>query len=140
MLPPSRVRGAMRWRSYRRYTDGPGHFHRAGWPAGPWGTVSKIERDAAIQRFEYTCEAVWKAGQAFLRHHEGLDIGSPKGVIRAFLQIHGIEEADAQLAMAMIDDRNLAVHTYNESLADAMCQRLEQYAQLMEKWIGSMRV
>lgn len=27
--------------------------------------VSKIERDAAIQRFEYTSEAVWKAGQAF---------------------------------------------------------------------------
>ncbi len=102
--------------------------------------VSKIERDAAIQRFEYTCEAAWKAGQAFLRHHEGLDIGSPQGVIRAFLQIHGIEEADAQLAMAMIDDHNLAVHTYNESLADATYQRLEQYAQLMEKWIGSMRV
>lgn len=27
---------------------------------------SKIERDAAIQRFEYTCEAVWKAAQRYL--------------------------------------------------------------------------
>ncbi len=68
--------------------------------------VSKIERDAAIQRFEYTSEAVWKAGQAFLREHEGLDRGSPKGVIRAFLQVSKFEEADAQLAMDMIDDRN----------------------------------
>lgn len=99
---------------------------------------SKIERDAAIQRFEYTCEAVWKAGQAYLRHHEGLDVGSPKGVVRAFLQVGKLEETDAQLAMDMIDDRNVAVHTYNEALADAMYQRLERYAHLMAKWIGAM--
>lgn len=102
--------------------------------------VSKIERDAAIQRFEYTSEAVWKAGQAFLREYEGLDRGSPKGVIRAFLQVGKFEEADAQLAMDMIDDRNLTVHTYNEALADAMYQRLERYAQLMRKWIGAMKI
>jgi hypothetical protein len=40
----------------------------------------------------------------------------------------------------MIDDRNLAVHTYNEALADAMYQRLENYAQLMGKWIGAMKI
>ena len=36
-----------------------------------------VERDAAIQRFEYTFEAAWKAGNAFLREIEGLEIGSP---------------------------------------------------------------
>ena len=41
-----------------------------------------IVRDAAIQRFEYTFEAVWKTGQEFLRRQEGLDVGSPKGVLR----------------------------------------------------------
>ncbi|MBW1863263.1 MAG: nucleotidyltransferase substrate binding protein [Deltaproteobacteria bacterium] len=46
-----------------------------------------VERDAAIQRFEYTFEAVWKAGKAFLREIEGLEIGAPKGVIRGFLQV-----------------------------------------------------
>lgn len=75
-----------------------------------------------------------------MREYEGLDRGSPKGVIRAFLQVGKFEEADAQLAMDMIDDRNLAVHTYNEALADAMYQRLERYAQLMRKWIGAMKI
>lgn len=28
---------------------------------------SRVERDAAIQRFEYTCEAVWKAAQRYLQ-------------------------------------------------------------------------
>jgi len=46
-----------------------------------------VERDAAIQRFEYTFEALWKAGKTFLRDIEGLEIGSPKGVIRGFLQV-----------------------------------------------------
>ncbi|MDY7036481.1 MAG: nucleotidyltransferase substrate binding protein [Thermodesulfobacteriota bacterium] len=41
--------------------------------------VSVITRDAAIQRFEYTFEAVWKAGKLCLKVIEGLDIGSPKG-------------------------------------------------------------
>lgn len=33
---------------------------------------SPVERDAAIQRFEYTFEAFWKALQAYLREKEGL--------------------------------------------------------------------
>ena len=41
-----------------------------------------VERYAVIQRFEYTFEALWKAGKLFLREIEGLEIGSPKSVIR----------------------------------------------------------
>jgi len=44
--------------------------------------ASDIVRDAAIQRFEYTFEAVWQAMQLFLREEEGFEIGSPKGAIR----------------------------------------------------------
>ncbi len=90
--------------------------------------VSKIERDAAIQRFEYTCEAMWKAGQAYLRQHEGLEQGSPKGVIRTLAQLVKLTESEAHLGMAMIDDRNLTVHTYSEALANSMYARLEGYA------------
>ena len=35
--------------------------------------LSVVERDAALQRFEYTFEAVWKAVQLYLREIEGLD-------------------------------------------------------------------
>ena len=44
---------------------------------------SVIERDAAIMRFAYTFEAVWKAAQLYLYEHEGLEVGSPKQSIRA---------------------------------------------------------
>ena len=42
-----------------------------------------IVRDAAIQRFEYSFEAVWKAAQRFLREREGVEAASPKAVVRA---------------------------------------------------------
>ena len=42
---------------------------------------SKIERDAAIQRFEYSFEATWKAAQRFLSVVEGVEAGSPKSAI-----------------------------------------------------------
>jgi nucleotidyltransferase substrate binding protein (TIGR01987 family) len=97
--------------------------------------VSTIERDAAIQRFEYTFEAIWKAAQLYLREQEGLESGSPKGVIRASWQTGLLDETSARQALAMADDRNLTVHTYNESLAKVLFSRLSLYTPVMLKWI-----
>jgi nucleotidyltransferase substrate binding protein (TIGR01987 family) len=95
-------------------------------------------RDAAIQRFEYTFEAVWKAGQAYLREVEGLVVGSPKGVVRLSLQVGILGEEDARLALAMADDRNLTVHAYNEAIAEAIAQRLAGYARLTDRWLQAI--
>ena len=101
-------------------------------------SLTIVERDAAIQRFEYTFEALWKAGKAFLREIEGLEIGSPKGVIRGFLQVGLFTEEQTALALAMVDDRNLTSHTYNEGLAEQICDQLDNYAALMADWLFDM--
>jgi nucleotidyltransferase substrate binding protein (TIGR01987 family) len=95
-------------------------------------------RDAAIQRFEYTFEATWKAAQIYLREVEGLEVGSPKGVVRLSLQVGVLDESEARLALAMVDDRNLTVHAYNEAIAEAIAQRLAEYASLMSRWLRTM--
>ena len=100
--------------------------------------LSIVERDAAIQRFEYTFESLWKAGKAFLREVEGLEIGSPKGVIRGFLQVGLFTEEQTALALAMVDDRNLTSHTYNEGLAEQIFDQLGNYAELMADWLSDM--
>lgn len=102
------------------------------------GEPTTIERDAAIQRFEYSFEAVWKAAQQFLREHEGLDAGSPKGTVRACLQVGAISEADARIALQMVDDRNLTVHTYNEPLAQKIFSRLAAHAGTMTRWLEAI--
>jgi nucleotidyltransferase substrate binding protein (TIGR01987 family) len=86
--------------------------------------ASPIVRDAAIQRFEYTFEATWKAAQVYLREIEGLETGSPKGAVRFSLQVGILGEEEARLALAMVDDRNLTVHAYNEAIAETIAQRL----------------
>jgi hypothetical protein len=58
--------------------------------------ASPLVRDAAIQRFEYTFEATWKAARVYLREVEGLEIGSPKGVVRLSLQAGVLDEVDAR--------------------------------------------
>ena len=71
-----------------------------------------IVRDAAIQRFEYTFEAVWKAGQEFLRTQEGIDVGSPIGEAAAHMPeeiVAGHPEIPWQ---DMRDMRNVLAHEY----------------------------
>jgi nucleotidyltransferase substrate binding protein (TIGR01987 family) len=97
-----------------------------------------IVRDASIQRFEYTFEAVWKTVQMFLRDVESLEAGSPKSAIRASFRVGLLTEEEANTAFAMADDRNLTVHTYNESLAEQICLRLPDYAAVMSRWLSAM--
>jgi nucleotidyltransferase substrate binding protein (TIGR01987 family) len=99
---------------------------------------TKVERDAAIQRFEYTFEAVWKAAQLFLRAHEGVEAGSPKGCIRAARDVGLLLDAETGSALAMADDRNLTARTYNEALAEAIFARLGEHAALLGLWLGRM--
>jgi nucleotidyltransferase substrate binding protein (TIGR01987 family) len=99
---------------------------------------SRVERDAAIQRFEYTCEAVWKAAQRYLQEEEGISIGSPKGSIRASRDVGLITDEQAALGLEMIDDRNLTVHTYNEPLAEEIYRQLPSYADFLAIWLAAM--
>jgi nucleotidyltransferase substrate binding protein (TIGR01987 family) len=99
---------------------------------------SRVERDAAIQRFEYTCEAIWKAAQRYLLEVEGLSVGSPKGSIRASRDVGLLNDEQATVGLEMIDDRNLTVHTYNETVAEDIYSNLAQYADLLTVWLAAM--
>jgi nucleotidyltransferase substrate binding protein (TIGR01987 family) len=98
-----------------------------------------IVRDAAIQRFEYTFEAVWKAGQEFLRAQEGIEVGSPKGVMRGFFQTGHLSERQTELGLKMVDDRNLTSHAYNEGVSETIFAELPKYAALMQTCLARIR-
>jgi nucleotidyltransferase substrate binding protein (TIGR01987 family) len=100
---------------------------------------SKIERDAAIQRFEYSFEAAWKTAQRFLAVVEGIEAGSPKSAIRACHEAGLLQSDDTERALAMADDRNLTAHTYNEGLAEAIFKRLPGHLATLEAWLRAMQ-
>ncbi|MNR82104.1 Nucleotidyltransferase substrate binding protein like protein [compost metagenome] len=102
------------------------------------GLSDAIVRDAAIQRFEFTFEATWKAAQRFLLEAESLEVASPKGVIRASFQAGLLDDDLTRRALAMANDRNLTIHTYNEALAEQIGSHLPAHAQLIETWLAAI--
>lgn len=100
--------------------------------------VADVVRDAAIQRFEDTFEATWKAAQAYLSEAEGLEALSPRAAIRGTFQVGVLNETATRHALMMVDDRNLSVHTYNEALAEAIFSRLGGHAEVIAAWLGAM--
>lgn len=99
---------------------------------------SAIERDAGIQRFEFSFEVCWKAGKQYLYDIEGLDIGSPKGVIRACREVGVLTDQETTLGLMMVNDRNLTVHTYNEELSIKIFKKLPGYYEFLQQWIDHM--
>jgi nucleotidyltransferase substrate binding protein (TIGR01987 family) len=100
--------------------------------------LSVVERDAAIQRFEYTFEAIWKTAQMFLSEVEGVTANSPKSAVRACWQAGLLSEENAQQALQMCETRNMTVHTYNETLALSVYRQIHAYADLLDIWLRAM--
>ncbi|MBM7649751.1 nucleotidyltransferase substrate binding protein (TIGR01987 family) [Bacillus ectoiniformans] len=99
-----------------------------------------VERDACIQRFEFSFEACWKAAKQFLYDMEGIDIASPKGVIRSLREIDLLSEEEAIHGLTMVNDRNLTVHTYNEEVAVKIHSNIKSYYELMVSIIERIRI
>ena len=67
-----------------------------------------VERDGAILRLIYTFEAIWKACQQLLAEREGIEVASPNATIRAARRLSWLSDEDAQAAIRLGRDRNLA--------------------------------
>ncbi len=100
--------------------------------------LTELERDGAIQRFEFTYEAVWKAVQAYLNDVEKINVSSPRGIVRESFKEGLLNEDEAKKVMDMVAERNLTVHTYNEELAQAIFNRLTGHEAVMEKWLKAV--
>ena len=97
-----------------------------------------VERDLSILRFTYTFEAVWKASQAVLDERDSLKAASPKTAIRYARQVGALSDAECAAAIAMADDRNVAMHVYNEAVAEAMKARMHGHVRLLRRWLDGM--
>lgn len=99
-----------------------------------------LQRDGAIQRFEYSFEITWKACQRTLAVTEGLHCASPKSCLRAAAAT-GLLAADRLVeALGMCDDRKMTSHTYNEEVAELIQERLPAHATLLTELVAALRL
>ncbi|MBU4210365.1 nucleotidyltransferase substrate binding protein [Patescibacteria group bacterium] len=85
---------------------------------------SEINRDASIQRFEFTFELSWKLMQELVADVKKGAYG-PRTVIREAANIELISNPKKWLYF--LDKRNLTVHTYNEAMAKEMYQVAKEF-------------
>lgn len=80
--------------------------------------------DAAIHRFEFSIELFWKLLKRILIL-QGVEAVYPKEVLQQAYAGHLIDQE--QVWLAMLRDRNLTSHTYNEQLADEIYENVKKY-------------
>ena len=100
---------------------------------------SLIERDGAILRLIYTFEAVWKACQQALAEREGIEVASPNAAIRAARRLGWLSDEEAQAAIRLGRDRNLAVHMYRGQIGEEIEERLAAHAALLRRWLDALQ-
>ncbi len=91
----------------------------------------EIVRDAAIQRFEFTFELVWKTLRKILLKR-GIEANSPKTVFRLAAKDSIITDLDTWFNF--IDYRNQTTHVYNESIAEEIYKNLP----IFQKYTNSL--
>ncbi len=92
---------------------------------------TKIVRDATIQRFEYTFEAIWKYLKEYLKIQEGIIANSPKSCFRELFSLGLISEKETVACLEMTDDRNNTVHVYHEKIAISIYKKIPAYVKTM---------
>jgi hypothetical protein len=102
-------------------------------------TRSLLERDGAILRLIYTFEAMWKASQQLLTQREGVTVASPNATIRAARRLGWLSDEDAQAALDMGNDRNLAVHMYRDQVGQRIEGHLAAHAALLRRWLEALQ-
>ena len=94
--------------------------------------IYQIPRDACIKRFEIALDTLWKYLKRYLEITWKIYEKSPKDVFTSCADKNLLSEAQTELALKMIDDRNKAAHIYKEEIADIVATSVTEYAKLME--------
>ena len=95
----------------------------------------ELYRDSMIKRFEYSFDTIWKYLKQYLESvcSIQLQIKGSRSIFRECLKVGLLTEQEVVLALKMIDDRNLTVHTYNEETACEIADTIPNYFELLKK-------
>ena len=91
--------------------------------------------DGTIQRFEFTIELYWKVLKRLLEA-EGIQAATPREALRRAFQAGWIDDEEAWLEM--LQNRNLASHTYNEALAGQVYDAIRRDFAVLEAGVEGL--
>jgi hypothetical protein len=80
-----------------------------------------------------------EACQQVLAEREDIEVASANTTIRAARRLGWLSDEDAEAAMKINRDRNLAVHMYRGRIGAEIDERLGAHAALLRHWLGALR-
>lgn len=89
-------------------------------------TSNPFVYDAAIQRFEFTYELAWKLMKAYMEYEGIAEVNAPRSAFKQAYTAGLIDDGD--IWIAMLEDRNLTAHVYDQQKA------MEIYTRVKEKY------
>lgn len=95
-----------------------------------------LNRDAAIQRFEFIFEMSWKVMQSIAKTNKPKLYGV-KAIIREAAALELID--DPEVWLEYLEDRNLTVHTYKEELAKEVYAAIKKFPPLVNKLLEAAK-
>ncbi|MEK7203167.1 MAG: HI0074 family nucleotidyltransferase substrate-binding subunit [Patescibacteria group bacterium] len=93
---------------------------------------TQMNKDATIQRFEFTFELAWKTMQEYIRD-QGFDCKSPKNCIREGAKLDLIDSPEKWFEF--LNHRNLIAHTYNEKIANTIYRRALKFPKEIDNFL-----
>ncbi len=97
---------------------------------------TKVIRDSAIQRFEFTFDLSWKLIKTFLDEKLGIVCNFPKACFREAYKQKLIEYDNFWIKMT--DLRNKTAHTYKEEIAEKVYKQLSKAQKHFQELLGHM--
>lgn len=85
--------------------------------------LSDLEKQGLIQAFEFVFELAWNLMKDYFIYQGNPDITGSRDAIRSAFKLGLIDEGEQW--MEMIKSRNLSAHTYNEVVANDICQKIQ---------------
>ncbi len=93
-------------------------------------------RDSLIQSFEFTIDLLWKCLKEYMEVNLKLQPkANPKGVAKDALENSLLTKDEYDNLIEMLDYRNLTSHTYEESLAEDLSEKIIQMFPTLENII-----
>lgn len=121
----------VRWKQRFQNFDRALLLLREAFENGP-AKLNQLEKEGAVQRFEFCLELAWKTTKDFLEAG-GLDINpvTPRQVLKEAFAAKVL--ADGQVWIDMLNHRNLLSHTYDFTVFDEVTAALvKRYLPAME--------
>lgn len=95
--------------------------------------LSNLEKQGTIQAFEFTYELAWNVLKDYLIWQGAETVAGLRDAIREGFKLGLISDGKAWLAM--LQDRNRTLHTYNESTTNQILEQLKKvYAHLFAEF------